>query len=241
MTRHIPSGAVVNNVVTHRPTAFRASCLETGMNYQLGTMTRHRYERCPDLRHPWIHSTRSLASHSVRGHSSFLLRGSYQTAISRRYHVGMVAKQIGETLQRRRHDAGLTQRDLALRSGVPQPNIAAYETGRRTPAVGTLERLDRVLNAPTFQRLRARRELIIRAAEDRGLSNVRVFGSVARGEADAGSDLDLLVHPSAEASLFDLAGFLSVVEELLGLEVDVVSDRGRGPVMDRIRAEAVPL
>ena len=153
----------------------------------------------------------------------------------------MVVTPISETLRQRRQDAGLTQRDLALRSGVPQPNIAAYERGRRTPAVGTLERLDRVLNAPTFQRLRAKRALILRAAESRRLSDVRVFGSVVRGEAGDGSDVDLLVHPDPEASVFDLAGFMAEVEELLGVGVDVVSDRGRGPVMDRIRAEAVPL
>jgi predicted nucleotidyltransferase/DNA-binding XRE family transcriptional regulator len=153
----------------------------------------------------------------------------------------MVVTQIGETLRRRRLDAGLSQRELALRSGIPQPNIAAYESGRRAPAAGTLDRLDSVLTVPTFERLRAVREPIILAAEGRRLSDVRVFGSVVRGEAGAGSDVDLLVHPGPEASVFDLAGFMAEVEELLGVGVDVVSDRGSGPVMDRIRAEAVAL
>jgi predicted nucleotidyltransferase len=153
----------------------------------------------------------------------------------------MVGTPISESLRRRRQEAGLSQRDLALRSGVPQPNIAAYESGRRAPATETLERLDGVLNVPTFGRLRAVREPIIHAAEARRLSDVRVFGSVARGEAGAGSDVDLLVHPGPDASVFDLAGFMAEVEEMLGLGVDVVSDRGRGVVMDRIRAEAVAL
>jgi hypothetical protein len=135
----------------------------------------------------------------------------------------------------------MSQRALAARSGVPQPNIAAYESGRRVPSPGTLDRLTAVLNAPTFERVLAQRESIIRAAEGRRLSNVRVFGSVARGEAGAVSDVDLLVHPAPEASLFDLAGFMSEVEELLGVGVDVVSDRGTGRVMDRIRSEAVSL
>lgn len=161
--------------------------------------------------------------------------------ISPRYRLGMVATQIGETLRRRRQDAWLSQRDLALRSGVPQPNIAAYESGRRTPAAATVERLDDVLSIPTLDRLRVARELILGAAQGRRLSDVRVFGSVARGEAGAGSDVDLLVHPALEASVFDLAGFMAEVEDLLGISVDVVSDRGRGPVMDRIREEAVPL
>lgn len=153
----------------------------------------------------------------------------------------MVEESIGEALRRRRVDAGLSQRKLALRSGVPQPNIAAYETGRRAPAIETLQRLDGALSIPTFERLRATRESIIRAAEGRRLGDVRVFGSVARGEADADSDVDLLVHPDPEATIFDLAGFMDEVAELLGVGVDVVSDRGRGPTMDRIRAEAVPL
>lgn len=68
-----------------------------------------------------------------------------------------------------------------------------------------------------------------------------MFGSVARGDAEVGSDVDLLVHPAADASLFDLAGFMAEVEDLLGVTVDVVSDRGTGPAMQRIRAEAVAL
>lgn len=153
----------------------------------------------------------------------------------------MTEVPISEVLRRRRQDAKLSQRQLALRSAVPQPNIAAYESGRRTPAAQTLDRLDRALRVPTLERLLADREAIFRMAERRRLSNVRVFGSVARGQAGANSDVDLLVHPSPEASVFDLAGFMAEVQEVLGVDVDVVADRGRGPVMDRIRAEAVAL
>lgn len=89
--------------------------------------------------------------------------------------------------------------------------------------------------------LRESREAVLAAAAARGLSEVRVFGSVARGDARRDSDVDLLVHPRTDSSVFDLAGFMSEVEELLGVKVDIVSDRGRGPVMERIRAEAIPL
>jgi len=153
----------------------------------------------------------------------------------------MAVTQISEMLRQSRRNAELSQRDLALRSGVPQPNIAAYESGRRVPAAATLERLEGVLNTPTLARLHATRERIIQVAAGRRLSNVRVFGSVARGEAGVGSDVDLLVRPDRDASVFDLAGFMVDVEEMLGLSVDVVSDQGRGPAMDRIRAEAVAL
>jgi hypothetical protein len=146
-----------------------------------------------------------------------------------------------ETLRHRRAIAGLSQRQLATLSGVPQPNIAAYESGRRVPSSGTLDRLAAALSIPTLSRIRDAREAIMQAAERRRLSDVRVFGSVARGQAVAGSDVDLLVHPAPDTSLFDLAGFQVEIEELLGIEVDVVSDGATGPIADRIRSEAVAL
>lgn len=153
----------------------------------------------------------------------------------------MDASLVGDVLRRRRHEAGLTQRELAALAGVPQPNIAAYENGRRVPATATAMRLEQALRVPTVSKLRSMRDEIVGAATRRKLSDVRVFGSIARAEAGPESDLDLLVHPAHDASLFDLAGFMADIEELLGVDVDVVSDRGTGPVMDRIRAEAVSL
>jgi len=153
----------------------------------------------------------------------------------------MTDTDLANELRRLRGLSGLSQRQLAERTGLPQPNIAAYETGRRAPAVETLDRLTAALTVPTLDRVRAVRDVIIRTAASRNLDNVRVFGSVARGHASSGSDVDLLVHPSPEASVFDLAGFMAEVEDLLGVTVDVVSDRGTGAAMDRIRAEAVAL
>lgn len=153
----------------------------------------------------------------------------------------MTTAKVGEALRQRRIEAGLTQRELARLSGVPQPNIAAYESGRRLPASPTAQRLDRALATPTLARIRAVRDAIIEAAESRRIANIRVFGSVARGEANVGSDLDLLVHPDSEASIFDLAGFMRDVEEIVDGRVDVVSDRGHGAALDRIRAEAIAL
>lgn len=144
-------------------------------------------------------------------------------------------------LRARRLDAGLTQRELAARTGIPQPNISAYEQGRRNPSEATIARLDEVLRIPSLELLRRLRGPILRAAEARGLSSVRVFGSVATGGAHAQSDVDLLVHPTEATSVFELAGFMAEVEELLGHQVDVVSDRGTGPAMDSIRSEAIPL
>ena len=135
----------------------------------------------------------------------------------------------------------MSQRALAAASGIPQPNIAAYETGRRRPSTESLRRLNSALNTPTLDRLRAVRDQLIATANSRGLTDLRVFGSVARGDANSSSDVDLLVHPGAQASLFDLAAFMDDAERMLGVKVDVVSDRAIGPVAEVIRAEAVPL
>jgi len=153
----------------------------------------------------------------------------------------MSEASVGEELRRLRREMAMSQRELAARTGIPQPNIAAYESGRRQPSAETLERLGTVLRVPSLERVRASRERILEVAARRRVSDVRVFGSVARGDATAGSDVDFLVHPKPDASIFDVAGFMAEVTELLGIHVDVVSDRGTGPVMDRILAEAVAL
>jgi hypothetical protein len=70
-----------------------------------------------------------------------------------------------------------------------------------------------------------KRDKIIEVAKRNGLSNVRVFGSVARLDDTFTSDIDLLVTPGPETSLLDLSGFLLEVEDLTGRDVDVVSDR----------------
>lgn len=155
--------------------------------------------------------------------------------------IAVVADTSGIQLKERRLAAGLTQRELARLSGIAQPNIAAYESARRTPRPETLRQIEAALTTPSLRRVRAHRGEILRAAERRNLSHVRVFGSVARDEASGGSDVDLLVHPGPEASVFDLAGFMAEVEELLGVHVDLVSDRAVGPVADRIRREAIAL
>jgi uncharacterized protein len=90
--------------------------------------------------------------------------------------------------------------------------------------------------------LREKREDILRIASKRGASNVRVFGSVARGEADAKSDIDLLVDLEPGRSLFDLGGLLMDLQDLLGHKVDVVTERGlRERIRERVLKEAIPL
>jgi len=74
--------------------------------------------------------------------------------------------------------------------------------------------------------LREKREEILRICAKYGARNVRVFGSVARGEGGKDSDLDLLVEFEPGRSLLDHAGLVVELEELLGCKVDVVTEKG---------------
>ncbi len=90
--------------------------------------------------------------------------------------------------------------------------------------------------------VRAKRSAILRLAAAHGARDVRVFGSLARGEAGPGSDLDLLVRMEDGRSLLDLVGLWQDLQELLGRKVDVISEGGLSPhLRDRILAEAMPL
>jgi predicted nucleotidyltransferase len=90
--------------------------------------------------------------------------------------------------------------------------------------------------------LKAKRDEILRVCAKYGARNVRVFGSVARGEADEQSDIDLLVEFEPNRSLLDHAGLWVELQELLGVKVDVVSERGLKPrIRQRVLQEAIPL
>ncbi|MCI9888031.1 helix-turn-helix domain-containing protein [Micrococcales bacterium 31B] len=125
-----------------------------------------------------------------------------------------------------RESAGLSQAELAARSGVAQPNIAAYEAGRRSASVAMVERLRRAARPLPREALAAHRRELVTLAEGFGLTNLRIFGSVARGTDGPGSDLDILVARSPGVGLMALAEFAERATELLGVEVDVVTDGG---------------
>jgi len=90
--------------------------------------------------------------------------------------------------------------------------------------------------------LKEKRADILRLARKHGARNVRVFGSVAWGEADEKSDIDFLVDMEPGRSLLDMGGLLMDLRELLGREVDVVTVRGlKQRIRERVVREAVPL
>lgn len=90
--------------------------------------------------------------------------------------------------------------------------------------------------------VKEKRPDILRIAEQHGARNIRLFGSVSRGEADEASDIDLLVDLEPGRSLLDHAALVLDLEDLFGRRVDVAVERGlRPPVRERVLAEAVPL
>jgi hypothetical protein len=92
------------------------------------------------------------------------------------------------------------------------------------------------------QLLREKRDEILRIAARHGASNVRIFGSVARGEASLQSDVDFLVELEGGRSLLDHAALMIDLERLLGRRVDVATERGLKPqIRERILGEAVRL
>jgi len=92
------------------------------------------------------------------------------------------------------------------------------------------------------QLLREKRDEIQRIAAKHGARNVRIFGSVARDEAGADSDIDLLVDTGPETSSWFPAGLVLDLEAILGCKVEVVTERGLSPYLrDRVLQEAIPL
>jgi uncharacterized protein len=139
-----------------------------------------------------------------------------------------------------RTTAGLTQAALARRAGTSQPTVAAYESGEKVPNADTLERLLRAAGrsissepsaaGPRTESLRdllgRRRAEVIRIAAAHHATNVRVFGSVARGEETDRSDVDLLVDMEAGRSLLEQVRLRRALSELLGIELDLVTSGG---------------
>lgn len=140
-----------------------------------------------------------------------------------------------------RRRAGLTQQQLAELSGVAQPNLAAYEKGMRRPSLKMLARLRAAAKPRPSLVVAEKRAAIAEIAKRHRAVEVKVFGSVARGEDKPGSDIDLLVRFAPGASIFDQVELEEDLEDLLGVGVDVISEGGLRAGHDRIVREARPL
>lgn len=148
---------------------------------------------------------------------------------------------VAETIRRVRAEAGLTQAELARRAGIRQASISKFESGRERPRPETFARILDAARVRPGIALQRHRAAVLAAAGRRRASNVRVFGSVARGEDDHSSNVDLLVTFAEDASVLDAAGLMLDLERILGVRVDVLSDRVEGRLRDRAVAEAIAL
>jgi uncharacterized protein len=172
---------------------------------------------------------------------------------------------ISQAIRQARLDASLSQVELAARAGTSQPALARYETGAALPTVPTLERLlaacgrrleiqtpparrlstvssARSRIGPQADKLRRHRRRLLDAAARHGIGHPRAFGSLARGEATAASDVDLLVDLKPGRTLLDLAAFRREAGEILNLPVDVATvDMLKDRIRDEVLSEALPL
>lgn len=196
---------------------------------------------------------------SVR-HVDTTRRGIYRN----RYTVGV--SDVAAVIRRARTGARLSQVELAERAGTSQPALARYETGAALPTLPTLERLllacgrrlrIRTVEAdgrsaqatsvrgqlgPRARDLRRHRRRLLDAARARGVRRVRVFGSLARGEDVAASDIDLLVDLEPGKTLVDLTAFRREAAEILERPVDVATpDMLKERIRSDVLAEALPL
>lgn len=159
----------------------------------------------------------------------------------------------GGLVRSARERAHLSARALARASHVSTSTVTRIERGEINPTVEMLDRLlaasgNRLVlevepapGAPTLEGLRRRRKEIVAVVRARGGSNVRVFGSVARGEAMEHSDVDLLIDVPPGTGLFTVEQLADELAELLPWNVDVVTSGAARDRMAHVLAEAVPL
>jgi len=180
-----------------------------------------------------------------------------------RYTVSMdqeLARAGAALLRQARKRAGLSQVELAARAGLTQSVISAYESGQRQPSIPALARLIEAggfdltlrlrpqpgrlqrLTGPVGRRVRRHRQDLIAAAAAHGVRNLRVFGSVARGEDRPDSDVDLLADLPPGLSLFGLGRAEADLEAILGSRVDLIPAADLKPgIRERVERDLVAL
>ena len=164
-----------------------------------------------------------------------------------------------QLLRDARHRAALTQSELAMRAGVAQSVISAYESGHRQPALTTLAALVEAtgfdldvrvaprrklsrLTGPIGRRVRKHRRELVTTAAAHGITHLQLFGSVARGEDRPDSDVDLTAQIPTGLGLIGLARVTAELERILDARVDLVPTDGlKTDVASRIAADLVSL
>jgi len=152
-----------------------------------------------------------------------------------RYRHYQQVTRISEVLRSARHEAGVVSPSVSTLERV------LHAAGLRLE-IGTSPTTTSDLSGDRAAKLRHHRADIMRLARDAGAGNVRVFGSVARGEDDATSDIDLVVDFDIAKGLMPIVALKQQLEELLGERVDLAPMALLKPaIAARAQAEGVPL
>ncbi len=163
-------------------------------------------------------------------------------------------------LQAVRKESGMSQAELARSSGLAQSVISDYERGNREPGADTFlhlldilgmgidlkpKRRTKVPQIPDSRLARLilrNRKQIIELAKRSGARNVRIFGSIAKGESKKRSDIDLLVDLDPDVGMIELIGLEHALKDLLGVKVDLGSARSLKPdLRDEVLSHAINL
>lgn len=153
----------------------------------------------------------------------------------------MDTSQAALLVKRAREDIGISQAELAERAGTSQSALAAIENGKRNVSEELLQRLMKAADVRPSIPLAINADVIRNLAASFGLFNVRVFGSVVRGDDTSDSDVDVLARYDRTVPFFKMRGFPARVEELVGFPVDLVLDDSSSPALGEIRRTAVAL
>ncbi len=175
----------------------------------------------------------------------------------KRYHKFMRSSNL---LVAARKQSGLSQVELSRRSGIAQSVISAYERGQREPGADVFIRIlgllgmsiamqprraTKVASLPDSRLARLlmrHRNEVIEISKECGARNIRVFGSVARGDTKGRSDIDLLVDLDQRVGLIEMISLSQQLSDLLDVKVDLTpASSVKARLRERILSEAVSL